>query len=176
MDPADLPEYLQPLMERVVDDLTLRLREELAAAIYEFREVFSSVPTDTGRTGLVKHTINTEHQQPIRLQPRHWPIAKQEIEQEEIQKMLYRGVKEPCQSSWVRPVVLVTKKNGTTYFCMDYRKLSDVTRKDAYPLPCIDDTLDALRSSTYFSTLDLYSGYWQVEMDQQDIDKTAFVT
>ncbi len=71
-------------------------------------------------------------------------------------------------------MVLVTKKDGTTRFCVDYRKLNDVTQKDAYPLPRIDDTLDALHSSRYFSTLDLYSGYWQVEKDEQD--KTAFVT
>ncbi len=58
--------------------------------------------------------------------------------------------------------------------CVDYRKLNDISRKDAYPLGRIDDTLDAPQGSTYFSTLDLYSGYWQVEMDQQD--KTAFVT
>ncbi len=73
-------------------------------------------------------------------------------------------------------MVLVTKKDGTTRFCVDYRKLNDATKKDAYPLPRIDDTLNALRGSTYFSTLDLYSDYWQVEMDQQDMDKTAFVT
>ena len=90
--------------------------------------------------------------------------------------MLDRGVIEPCQSNWASPVVLVTKKHGTTRFCVDYRKLNDVTRKDAYPLPWINDTLDALHSSKYFSTLDLYSGYWKIEMDQQDIDKTAFVT
>ncbi len=72
-------------------------------------------------------------------------------------------------------MVLVTKKDRTTHFCVDYRKLNDVTRKDAYLLPRIDETLDALRRSTYFSTLDLYSGYCQVDMDQQDIDKTAFV-
>ncbi len=87
MDPADLSEYLQPLMEGVADDLTLRQREELAAAIYEFRDVFSSGPTDMGRTGLVKHTIDTGDQRPIYLPPRCLPIAKQEIEQEEIQKM-----------------------------------------------------------------------------------------
>ncbi len=86
------------------------------------------------------------------------------------------GVIEPCQSSWASPVVLVTKKDGTTCFCVDYRKFNDITRKDAYPLLQIEDTLDVLRGSTYFSTLDLYSGYWHVEMDQQDIDKTAFVT
>ena len=73
-------------------------------------------------------------------------------------------------------MVLVTKEDGITRFCVGYRKLIDVTKKDAYPLPRIDDTLDALRGSTYFSTLDVYSGYWQVEMDQQDIDKTMFVT
>ncbi len=67
------------------------------------------------------------------------------------------------------------QKDGTPRFCVDYRKLNDVTGKDAYPLPRIDDTLDALRGSQYFSTLDLYSGYWQVEMDEQDIE-TAFVT
>ncbi len=176
MDPADLPEYLQPLMEGVSEDLTLRQREELAAAIYEHRDVFSSGPADMGRTGLVKHTIDTGDQRPVRLPPRRPPITKQDIEKEEVQKMLDRGVIEPCQSSWASPVVLVTKKDGTTRFCIDYRKLNDVTKKDAYPLPRIDDTLDALRGSMYFSTLDLYAGYWQVEMDQGDIDKTAFVT
>ena len=90
--------------------------------------------------------------------------------------MLHRGVIEPCQSSWASPVVLVIKTDGTTRFCFDYRKLNDIMRKDAYPLTRIDDTLDALLGSTYFSALDLYSGYWQVEMDQQDIDKMAFVT
>ena len=156
-------------MEGVADDLTLQQREELAAAIYEYQDVFSSGPTDMGRTGLVKHTIDTGDQRPIRLLPRRLPITKQEIEKEEVQKMLDRGVIEPCQSSWASPVVLVTKKDGTTRFCMDYRKLNDVTQKDAYPLPRIDDTLDALCSSRYFSTLDLYSGYWQVEMDEHGV-------
>ncbi len=176
MDPADLPEYLQLLMEGVSEDLTLRQKEELAAAIYEHRDVFSSGPTDMGRTGLVKHTIDTGDQRPVRLPPRRLPIAKQEIEKEEVQKMLDRGVIEPCQSSRASPVVLVMKKDGATRFCVDYWKLNDMTKKYAYLLPRIDDTLDALHGSMYFSTLDLYSGYWQVEMDQGDIDKTAFVT
>ncbi len=165
MDPADLPEYLQPLMEGVADDLTLQQREESAAAIYEDRDVFSSGPTDMGRTGLVKHTIDTGDQRPIRLPPRRLPITKQDIEKE-VQKMLDQGVMELCQSSWASPVVLVTKKDGTTRFCVDYRKLNDVTQKDAYPQPRIDDTLDALCGSRYFITLYLYSGYWQVEMDE----------
>ena len=89
--------------------------------------------------------------------------------------MLDRGVIEPCQSSWASPVVLVTKKDGSTRFCVDYRKVNEVTRKDAYPLPRIDDTLDALRGSQYFSTLDLYSGSWQVKMDAADTDMTTLI-
>ncbi len=134
MDTADLPEYLQPLMEGVADDLTLRQREELAAAIYEFRDVFSSGPTDMGGTGLVKHTIDTGDQRPVRPPPSQLPITKQEIEKEEVQKMLDRGMIEPCQSIWVSPVVLVTKKDGTTRFCVDYRKLNDVARKGRLPV------------------------------------------
>ncbi len=103
MDPVDLPEYLQPLMEGVAEDLTLRQREELAAAIYEFRDVFSSGPTDMGRTGLVKHTIDTGDQRPVRLPPHQLPITKQDIKKEEVEKMLDRGVIEPCQSSWASP-------------------------------------------------------------------------
>ena len=90
--------------------------------------------------------------------------------------MLDRGIIEPGQSSWASPVVLVTKKDGSTRFCVYYWKVNEVTRKDAYLLLRIDETLDALWGSQYFSTLDLYSGYWQVKMDSKDIDKTAFVT
>ncbi len=90
--------------------------------------------------------------------------------------MLDRGIIEPGQSSWASPVVLVTKKDGSTRFCVYYWKVNEVTRKDAYLLLRIDETLDALWGSQYFSTLDFYSGYWQVKMDSKDIDKTAFVT
>ena len=68
------------------------------------------------------------------------------------------------------------KKDGTTCFCVDYRKLNDVTSKDAYPLPRIDATLDMLAGLKWFSTLDLLSGYWQVEVAEEDRHKTAFCT
>ncbi len=163
-------------MEWAAEDRTIREQEELAGAIYEYKDVFSSGPKDMGRTDLVTHTIDPGENRPIHLPPRHLPITKQDVEQAEVQKMLDQGVIEPCQSRWASPVVLVTKKDGSIRFCVDYHKLNDVTHKDAYPLPRIDDTLDTLWGSQYFSTLNLYSGYWQVKMDPADIDKTAFVT
>ena len=90
--------------------------------------------------------------------------------------MLSRGVIEPSHSPWASPIVLVRKKDGSTRFCVDFRKVNDCTRKDAQPLPRIDDTLDAEGGARYFSTIDLASGYWQVAVNPGDKEKTAFIT
>ena len=73
-------------------------------------------------------------------------------------------------------MVLVWKKDGSACFCVDYRQVNSLKRKDAYPLPRIDDTLDTLAGSVLFSTLDMLSGYWQVEVAEEDKDKTVFAT
>ena len=90
--------------------------------------------------------------------------------------MLNRGIIQPSVSPWASPVVLVKKKDNTDRFCVDFRRLNAVTRKDSYPLPRIDDALDALNGTRYFSTMDLMSGYWQVEMDPESREHTAFTT
>ena len=79
-------------------------------------------------------------------------------------------------SSRASPIVLVKQQDGTHRFCVDYRKLNAVTRKDAYTIPRIDDTLDTLSGAAWFSTLDMVSGYWQVEVGEEDREKTAFCT
>ncbi|GBM65989.1 Transposon Ty3-G Gag-Pol polyprotein [Araneus ventricosus] len=90
--------------------------------------------------------------------------------------MVDNGIIEESSGPWASPIVLVKKKDGSTRFCVDYRKLNEITIKDSYPLPRIDDTLDALNGSQWFSTLDLKSGYWQVEIQPEDKEKTAFTT
>jgi hypothetical protein len=90
--------------------------------------------------------------------------------------MLEKGVIRRSNSPWSTPVTLVLKPNGKWRFCIDFRKLNDITRKDNHPLPRIDTLLEKFRGSNWFSTMDMASGYWQIEMEEKDIEKTAFIT
>jgi len=88
--------------------------------------------------------------------------------------MLDANIISKSKSPWSFPVVIVDKKDGTKRFCIDYRKLNKITKPNSYPLPVIDDILALLGNAKYFSSLDLKSGYWQVLMDDDDKEKTAF--
>ena len=90
---------------------------------------------------------------------RRVPPARREEVKKLLKDMLAQDVNQPTNSPWASPVALVRKKDGSTRFCVDYRKVNSITRKDAYHLPCIDDMLDTLSGSKLFSTLDLLSGY-----------------
>ena len=140
----------------------------------KYATLFVTDESRNGKTSSVKHQINTSDAKPIRQVPRSIPLAKREEVNQIIDEMKENKIIEPSSSPWSSPVVLVKKKDGTTRFCVDYRKLNDVTKKDSYPLPRIDDTLDTLSGSKWFSTLDLKSGYWQVDIDEKDREKTTF--
>jgi hypothetical protein len=90
--------------------------------------------------------------------------------------MLNQGVIVPCSSPWAFNVMLGKKTDETICCAIDYRKPNNITKKDTYPHPRLDSCLDALQGSTWFSTLDQRSGYWQVKQDPTDADKTAFIT
>ena len=113
---------------------------------------------------------------PQRCPPRRMPFVVREEVAKQLDRMQAAGVIEPSMSPWSSAVVMVRKKDGSHRFCVDYRHLSSVTKADTYPLPRIDDLLDQLGCCKFFSTLDLASGYWQIRVDPQSQEKTAFVT
>ena len=141
------------------------------------RDVFAAHDTDYGRTQTVTMKIDTQGSSPIKQRPYRTPLAQLPVVDKAIDQMLEEGVIERSRSPWASPIVLVKKKDGSTRFCVDYRKLNQVSKPLAYPLPLIDDLLGILGKARYFTSLDLISGYWQICMDsEEDKEKTAFCT
>lgn len=120
--------------------------------------------------------IDTGDHAPIKCQPnRASPVEQQKI-MELAEDMKKDGIAEDSKSPWAFPVVLVKKKDGTYRFCVDYRKLNAITKKDSYALPRIDDTLDAIGTKNkFYSVLDIASGFWNVIVEDVDKEKLAFV-
>lgn len=169
-----IPEHLKELIERSSTHLSSHEQEQMAKLLCSYQQLFSKNSSDLGRTTLVKHEIDTGNTRPIKQRSRRIPIAKMKEAEEEITRMKEEGIIEASISPWSSNIVLVKKKDGSLRFCVDFRQLNDITIKDSHPLPRIDDTLDALSGSKYFSTLDLKSGYWQVGLAENDKQKTAF--
>ena len=167
---------LWDLVSKVGSHISESEREQLYSLLVEFADVFSFSSKDLGRTKELKHHIFTSDAHPVHLSPRRIPQARREELRGLLRDMLESDVIQQSDSPWSSPIVLAKKHDGTTRFCVDYRKVNEVTRKDAYPLPRVDDTLDTLVGSKFFTTLDLASGYWQVEVAPEDQPKTAFTT
>ena len=119
-------------------------------------DVFALSKSELSCTSLVKHIIDTP---PIKQQPYLAPMIYREKMAKMIEEMEAQGVVHPSSSPWASPVVLVPKKDGTARFCIDYRRLNAVSRKDVYPLPRIEDILSTLGEARYFSTLDRSSNW-----------------
>ncbi|KAE9183208.1 hypothetical protein PF002_g26774 [Phytophthora fragariae] len=124
----------------------------------------------------VEHHINTGNTAPIMQRRRRHAVSENLLVDKEVDDMLSNQVIEPGEGAWGFPVVIVRKKDGSVRFCIDYRSLNAVTVKDVYPLPRVDETLEALHGSQRFTSLDLHSGYWQLGVAKEDRAKTAFTT
>ncbi|UYV78051.1 hypothetical protein LAZ67_15003310, partial [Cordylochernes scorpioides] len=172
MEESEQKEHEEPQFQ-INENLAYKEKEQLKQVLERYEDLFSS---GLGRSNLAKHRIDTEGAKPIKHKPYRVSAKEREIIKEQIDEMLRDGIIRPSSSPWSFPVILVKKRDGKYRFCVDYRKLNDVTVKDVYPIPRIDEVLDTLQGSKYFSAIDLKSGYWQVEVEEKDKEKTAFTT
>ncbi|GBM71939.1 Retrovirus-related Pol polyprotein from transposon 297 [Araneus ventricosus] len=157
-------------------ELTSFEKEELLHLLEEFGNIFDiNKKSRKSRCNAVKHKIETSDNAPIKQRPYRTSATERRAIENEVQRMLKEDVIQPSDSPWSSPFVLVKKKNGEWRFCVDYRRLNKITKKDVYPLPCIDDALDCLAGAKIFSMMDLKSGF-KIEVDDKDREKTAFVT
>ncbi|KAJ8015005.1 hypothetical protein DPEC_G00021650 [Dallia pectoralis] len=169
-------ETVRLVMEQNQEGLTETQQRQLWDIIYKHLAAFATGPTDMGRTHILQHEIDTGISHPIRQRPRRLPLMKQAAADQCLEEMRAAGVVEPSESPWMSPVVLVKKKDGTWRYCVDFRQLNDITVKDSYPLPRVNESLDRIKGSVWFSSLDLRSGYWQVPLATEARPKTAFST
>lgn len=173
--PPGLPEHLAKLYTCSCSELSPEQQAQLARLLIDYQDSFSKSDSDIGRTAMEVHRIPTGDAKPIRLPPRRAPMHLQADIQRQIKEMKEQGTVEDCSSAWAAPLVIVKKKDGSNRICVDYRALNQATIKDGHPLPRLDDCLDALRGAKIYTTLDMTSGYHQVEVAPEDRDKTAFV-
>ena len=137
-------------VEKWITGLAAAEKNKAKKLLKRYAFAFATNNKSQGRTAMVKHEIDTGEARPIKQAPRSIPLAKRNEVKELVDEMKKSGVIEPSSGPWSSPVVLVKKKDGSTRFCVDYRKLNDVTKKDSYPLPRIDDTLDTLAGTKWF--------------------------
>jgi len=150
---------------KVMADLLLQMGPNL----------FSSEDRPFGKTNLGYHSVETGDNAPIAQGVRPTAPADRAVVREEVQKMLESGAIRHSKSPWASPIVLVRKKDGSVRFCVDYRRLNDITKKDVTPLPRTSDMLESLAGAKIFTTLDAAAGYWHLPMRATDIEKTAFI-
>ncbi|KAL7883683.1 hypothetical protein SRHO_G00013410 [Serrasalmus rhombeus] len=169
-------EQLAVPVQTNLEGLTHLQWQQLNNLLTEYSDVFSKNDCDFGYTTAVTHSIPTGDAPPIKQRHRRVPPPIFQEFKRHVQDLVSQGILRESCSPWASPAVIVIKKDGSVRFCCDYRRLNQVTCKDAYPLPRVEDSLDALGGAQLFSTLDLTAGYFQVAMSEKDREKTAVTT
>lgn len=172
----ELPEHLNSLFQKSVTDLDQSQRTLLMDLLEEYKDVFAQNEFDLGSFTDIEHSIDTGFAPPIKQRMRRTPLDFVQVEENHLQTMLEAGIIKQSNSEWASLPVLVRKKDGKVRWCIDYRKLNSVTKKDVYPLPLIEECIDTLSGNEWFSKLDANSAYYQIKVKESDKDKTAFIT
>ena len=170
----DVPEHLKVLFTRSTEGMPDAECQVVAGLLVKYQNTFSRNEWDLGLTHLAEHPINTGDAYPVKQRPRRVPLAYAQEEKQAIEDLLKKGVIQKSTSPWASPIVLVKKKNGSVRPCVDYRRVNALVKPDGFPLPRVQDCLDAVAGSTLFSSFDLTSGYFQIPLKTQDIPKSAF--
>ena len=171
----EIASHLRDLCEKSTRGLEGHQKERVAHLLDRFQDSFSRHEWDIGLTHLTEHAIETGDAPPVKQAPRRVPLAYAEEEKKAIEDLKAKGVIRDSVSPWASPIVLVSKKDGGVRPCVDYRKVNELVKPDGFPLPRIQDCLDAVAGSKLFSTFDLTSGYFQIPLKKEDIPKSAFV-
>ena len=152
-------------------------KSQLLALTSKYLDIFAESESDVGVTDLTFHEIDTGDVRPLRQPVRRLPYGEMRAAVEhEVDKLVNADIARASTSPWASPVVMVRKKDGGWRMCVDYRRLNSVTKFDSFPLPRLDEALDAFAGATVFSSLDLAMAYHQVPVKPSDVEKTAFVT
>ena len=150
--------------------------EKAHSLLKEYHDIFSLEKHDMGHTKATKHKIVLKDPDTPPFKERFCRIPPPQLDEvrAHLKMMLDAGVIRPSHSPWCNAVVLVRKKDGSLYFCIDFRRLNALTVKDSHPLPHICETLESLAGTAHYSTIDMNSGFWQVPMDEESKQYTAF--
>ena len=157
-----------------IDSWNEQQQQSVKALITEYQHLFAMNLSELGNTSLVQHDIKLNVMTPFKEQYHRIPPHQYEEVKKYLQEMLDIGAICRSTSPWANPVVLICKKDGSLRFCIDLRKPNNRTIKDAQSLPRIEDSLDCLDGTTIFTSLDLQSGYWQVELTEASRPLTVF--
>lgn len=149
---------------------------DLNKLLIEFADCFSSGLRDLGFTNAAEMEIKLNDSEPVVYRPYRMSHSERGLVREMVQEMLDANIVRESSSPYASPIVLVKKKTGEKRLCVDYRALNRKTIKDHYPLPLVEDQLDQLAGHTFFTSLDLASGYYQIPISEESQPKTAFVT
>lgn len=170
--------YNSPLKEAkfdISDNLLPTEKQCLLDLINCYDDLFVHDPKAPRKSCLVPHVIDTGHTPPHKDKPRRYPQKWVPDMNSQLRGMLDNEIVRPSASPYSSNAVMITKKDDSLRFCVDFRTLNDHTAKDTYPLPNVQDIIDNTRGSRYFSQVDLASGYWGIPIHEKDSEKTAFV-